>query len=312
MALAPDFVKRIELTYGEAGAAWVARLPEVLAAAAAQWGVRIGAPFPGIAYNFVAPAVRDDGTEVVVKAGVPRPELHHEIVALRVYGGHGAVRLLGALPEHGAFLLEYVRPGTPIFDLDDDVRATAAMADVTRQLHAAQTRPDGPSWADDAFPTVAVWAEGVDRLRARFGGGSGPFPEALVAMAEGLFGELLPSQAAPVLLHGDLHHWNVVSAERAPWLAIDPQGVVGEPAYEVGAWLRNPFDELLRMADPVEITRRRLDQFADLLGFDRARMWGWGVAQAVLSACWDLEDGDPKWAQQWIRVAEVIEAAKPG
>jgi streptomycin 6-kinase len=59
-------------------------------------------------------------------------------------------------------------------------------------------------------------------------------PRELVATAVSLFNELLPSQSEPVLLHGDLHHWNILRATRVPWLALDPKGVVGEPAYEVG------------------------------------------------------------------------------
>ena len=101
--------------------------------------------------------------------------------------------------------------------------------------------------------------------------------------------------AEPMLLHGDLHHDNILSAERQPWLAIDPKGIVGEPAYEVGALLRNPWSVLLDMPQPGRILARRVDQLAEELGFDRARIVGWGIAQAVLSAWWCLEDHYPGW-----------------
>jgi streptomycin 6-kinase len=118
--------------------------------------------------------------------------------------------------------------------------------------------------------------------------------------------------AEAVLLHGDLHHFNILAAERQPWLAIDPKGVVGEPAYEVGPLLLNPWPQLLKMPRPRQILARRVDQarssaLAAELGFDRTRLVGWGVAQAVLSAWWSIEDGASGWSYA-IRVAELLAA----
>ena len=306
-----SFAARIRGAFGEAGAAWIERLPSVLDEAALRSGLRILPPFPHMLFNFVAPAVDAGGGRVVVKAGVPRPQLLHEIVALQVYDGRGAVRVIDAWAEHGIFLLEWLEPGVPILEMADDVAATAICAGIVRELTEAGHAYELPVWVG-SFPTVAEWSQGLDRLRARFDGGTGPLPSELVTLAERLYAELLSSEEGAVLLHGDLHHVNILSAERAPWLAIDPQGVLGEPAYEVGAWLRNPFEELLRMADPVRVTRRRIDQFRDLLGLDRERVWGWAVAQTVLSAVWDLEDGDPVWSTAWVSVAEMLSVARPG
>jgi streptomycin 6-kinase len=147
-----------------------------------------------------------------------------------------------------------------------------------------------PVPSENSFPTVAEWAQGLGRLRQEFDGGTGPFVPKLVEAAESLFADLLPSQVEPVLLHGDLHHWNILRATRAPWLALDPKGVVGEPAYEVGAWLRNPIDRLADWPNLKRIQARRIDQFAEMLSLDRQRLVGWGIAQAVLSAWWSYED----------------------
>ncbi len=149
---------------------------------------------------------------------------------------------------------------------------------------------------EHSFPSAAKWAAGLKRLRAHFGGGTGPFPAALVERAEALFAELLASMAEPVLLHGDLHHDNILSAERQSWLALDPKGVVGEPAYEVGALLRNPMPGIFSVPGLEQVLARRVDQLSDELGFDRQRIWGWGVAQAVLSAWWSYEDHGRGWA----------------
>jgi streptomycin 6-kinase len=132
-------------------------------------------------------------------------------------------------------------------------------------------------------------------FRFHDGGGCGPFPAALLEEAESLFAELSASMAGPVLLHGDLHQDNILAASREPWLAIDPKGLIGEPAYEVGALLHNPLPDLLEAPQPACVLRRRVDQLAAELGFDRARIRGWGVAQAVLAAWWTVEDHGHPW-----------------
>ena len=124
-----------------------------------------------------------------------------------------------------------------------------------------------------------------------------------------LFAELIGSMGAPVLLHGDLHHENILAAEREPWLALDPKGVVGEAEYEVGALLRNRLPEQLAAPETGRILARRVAQLAEELGFDRTRLRGWGLAQAVLSAWWSYEDHGHGWEGAMV-VAEHLSALK--
>ena len=241
----------------------------------------------------------------MLKVGVPGPELLSEVEALRLFGGRGAARLVAADARSGALLLERVEPGAPLVALceEDDAAATSAAAGVMKKLWR-------PAPEVHNFPTAAGWGEGLVRLREHFGGGTGPFPRRLFEEAETLFAELLASAAVPVLTHGDLHHGNVLAATRDPWLAIDPKGLVAEPAYEVGALLRNPMPQLLRRPDPVRVTERRIAQLSDELGFERARVRGWGLAQAVLSEWWGIEDTG-ELGEWGCAAAEVIAAAAP-
>jgi streptomycin 6-kinase len=112
-----------------------------------------------------------------------------------------------------------------------------------------------------------------------------------------------------VLLHGDLHQDNILAATRRPWLAIDPKGVVGEPAYETAACLHNPQPQLLNMPQPGRVLARRVDQLAEELNLDRARVRGWGLAQAVLAAWWGVEDGGHVWDAA-LGCAELLAAIK--
>jgi streptomycin 6-kinase len=285
-------------TFGDAGVQWVQRLPDIVAEWGRRWTLHIGPPLPNLSYNYLAPARRADGTDVVLKLGVPNAELACEIDALRAYGGRGSVQLLAADPGAGALLLERLVPGTTLIEVVDDEEATRVAASVMRQLW----RPVPP---EHRFPTVERWAAGLKRLRLRFQGRSGPLPPSLVDRAEWLFAHLLASSDAPVLLHGDLHHENILRAQRQPWLSIDPKGVVGEPAYEAGALLRNIEPRLLIRPHPESVVARRVGVLAQELGVGRVRLLQWGLAQAVLAAWWCIEDGVGGW-DGFVQAAELM------
>jgi streptomycin 6-kinase len=298
MMIPQPFAQAMVELYGDDGRAWLNRLPHLLADCAQRWSLQIGPPFTPLSYNYVAPAVRADGREVVIKAGVINPELLCEAAALRQYGGRGVARLLDADEAQGVMLLERLRPGTMLAALPDDDEATRVAAALMRQLW----RPVPP---DHPFPTVAQWAQGLSRLRRHFSGGSGPFPEALVATAEALFTELLAATTEPRLLHGDLHHNNILAAERQPWLAIDPKGVVGDRGYEVGALLRNRLPQPFNRATAGPILARRRALLAEMLALAPEAITGWGVAHCVLSAWWRYEDHGHGW-EEALGCAELL------
>lgn len=275
------FGQTMREVYGEAGSEWIARLPALVAECAHRWSLVIGEPF-ALSYNYVVSAKTVGGDRVVLKLGFPCRELFSETAALRVYAGDGAVRLRDADESLGAMLLDHLDPGTELNASADDVQATVAAAKVMRALWK-------PVPVQHQFPSIQDWGRGFARLRDRFGGGTGPFEARVVDEAQELFESLAATSAEPVVLHGDLHHGNILRSGDG-WLAIDPKGVIGEPAYEAGALLRNPHPWLWDQPDPVAITARRLDLLSAALGFDRERLRGWAIAQAVLSAWWTFED----------------------
>ncbi len=302
MTIIPDeFKDAMVALHGDKGRIWLDRLPSILADCATKWGLTIGEPF-SLSYHYVAAAIDSDGTPVVIKACSPSGEFAHELEALRLFDGHGMARLLNCDMENEVMLLERLLPGTILKVVEDDEQATSIAASVMRKMWR-------PAPERHSFPTVADWGKGFERLRKYYNGGCGPFPCELLEEAETLFHELTSSMAEPALLHGDLHHDNILAAQREPWLAIDPKGLIGEPVYETGAWLRNPIDQLLRWPHPEHILARRIDQFAEELGMDRARIRGWGLSQAILSVWWNVEDFGRVW-QDGITCAVLLAAIK--
>jgi streptomycin 6-kinase len=199
------------------------------------------------------------------------------------YAGHGSVRAIAH--DEGAVLLERAMPGTPLSALVRDGRddeATGILCEVARKLHAKPS-PAGT-------PRLADWADAFARYRRRQP--HALLPSALLSEAEREFFELCRSQGPSVLLHGDLHHDNILFDEARGWLAIDPKGVAGEREFEPAMALKNPEGCEAFFCRP-DIMLRRIDAMSDLLNLDRSRVLRWNFAQAMLSTLWMVEDGFP-------------------
>ena len=125
-------------------------------------------------------------------------------------------------------------------------------------------------------------------MRKLFNGGAGPLDKNLVDRAEGSVRDFFIENHHPVLMHGDFHHYNILSSERG-WLVIDPKGVIGPAGYEVGPFMLNPWKKL---SDGISrpLISRRVDILHEHLGFERERILEWSLAHAILSAWWGIED----------------------
>lgn len=299
----PDsFISRITGTYPEKGDAWLQALPDLLQDIQREWDLTILPPPLPLSYHYVVPCRTRDSQQAILKLGVPHQELTREINALQHFRGNGAVRLMKAQTDKGAMLLERLQPGHTLLAVDDPHQAAAIAADVAKNLWSPP--PSGQS-----FPTLARWGEGLDRLQNTSRYGSLPFPRQIVERAESAFHDLLETSSEPVLLHGDLHHRNILRGRDA-WLAIDPKGVIGEPAYEAGAFLRNPMPEILEWDQFQNLTKRRLDIFQKRCGLPRQRMLYWAFAQCVLAAWWSYQESDPVW-KSWMVIAHQFHNMLP-
>jgi streptomycin 6-kinase len=196
--------------------------------------------------------------------------------------------------------------------LEDDEEATHIAARVMQKIWrpldtlGAASLPEDSQGQDPALRCLirlSDWFGGLRRLRAAFDGGTGPFNEKLVQRVERSVKDFLDENHRPVLMHGDFHHYNILSSERG-WLVIDPKGVLGPAGYEVGPFLLNPWGDLSQLADHRRKTRKRIDILHEHLGFERERIREWGVAHAILSSWWSFEShSDWKYAS---RYAEVL------
>lgn len=301
MTITEVMARNVVGAWGDDGARWLASLPSTLSRLARDWRLVVGAPYE-LSYHYVCAVICEDGTPAVLKLGVPSATaLAEETAALAVFAGRGAARLLRAEPDRGAVLLELVSPGWRVRDLvpQRDSEATSAVVSVMRRLHIAP--PPGC-----AIPPVLAQANAFDAYAAAHGT-SGPLPLDLVVRAGGLMRELCASAAQQVVLHGDLHHDNVLRATREPWLAIDPHGVVGDPGYEVASLLFNP-DPDNRDEALTALVAARVEQLADELAMPLDRVVAWGFVKSVMSDVWTAEAWTP--GATWSPASRALDVAR--
>jgi streptomycin 6-kinase len=257
---------------GEGRGGWLDLLPGLVAEAAARWSLTLGPPFePGGVTAWVAPAHRPGGDDLVLKVVWPHEDATHEAAGLRAWAGRGAVRLhaVARLDGAEALLLERCRPGDPLSALPEPEQ-DVVVAGILRRLWSASV-PVGAG-----IPTLAAmcdrWAGEFERKAAA---GNGPLDAGLTRTALDVFRSLPSTAGDRVLLATDLHAGNVLSAERHPWLAIDPKPHLGDPAYDATQHMLNCDGRL--QADPGALA----DRMAGLLGLDRARVGLWLFARCV-------------------------------
>ncbi|MHB8779643.1 MAG: aminoglycoside phosphotransferase family protein, partial [Anaerolineales bacterium] len=179
MNLPPDFIKTIQNVFGEEGREWLTQLPDLIARASERWGLTEIQPVPSLSYNFVAfakqessPFGRGQGEgDVVLKIGVPNNELKSEMAALGLFDGNGACQLLDCDEERGFFLLERLKPGTMLAELEDDDERTHIAADVMqrlwRNLESGSLLPNIQQQAVELhkFIRLSDWFDGLKNIR---------------------------------------------------------------------------------------------------------------------------------------------------
>lgn len=281
---------------GEKGKKWLKNIPTLVKDFEKKWGLKVSPPFE-LSYNYVASTLREDGTPAVLKIGFPKDrQFQSEINALEVFGGRGAVKLLEADRDAAVILIDQVLPGTPLSSVKDDDEATRIIASVIRTLIR-------PLPEKSKFISISEWTREVsDFLKNPPKDTLIPLP--LVKKANDTFEELIATSADPVLVHGDLHHDNILKSDKEGWVAIDPKGIASEREYETAAMIRNPYNKLRNTPDLTDLLRKRIQILSAELNFNPKRIRKWGFAQSVLSGVWN--DQGVKNSEHSIMIAQIL------
>jgi streptomycin 6-kinase len=195
---------------------------------------------------------------------------------LHWWDGEGAVRVYAL--EDDAVLMERVEGQRSLVEMarhGDDDEATRILCAATDKLH----RPRGK--ALPKAPTLHEWFEPLAPAAAERGG--------LLARADEAARHLLATPHDVVLLHGDIHHGNILDGGVQGWLAIDPKGLLGERTFDYANILRDPDGEVALRPGRL---RRQVTVIAEAARVERRRLLQWVLAFCGLSAAWIYADGE--------------------
>jgi len=319
-----------------AGAAdWIEDLPELVAGLERDWQITVGRPYDDATEAFVARATLAGGspadgtlaggslaggtpaggslaggTPAVLKLMIPRPGEHarREIAVLRLTEGDGCVRLLRSDLPRGAMLLE--RLGRPLERLGLPMRRRHEI------LCAAARRVWRPA-AGCGLPTGAGkgrWL--IDYITATWTELGRPCSERAVdhALACAARRVAAHDDERAVLVHGDVHQWNVLEAPgdvhrwnalEAPggFKLVDPDGLLAEAEYDLGIVMRE---------DPVELmrgdARGRARWLARRCGLDATAIWEWGVVERVSTGLLCTSVGLQPAGREMLAAADYVAA----
>lgn len=290
---------------------WLERLPKLADGILDEWQLRLdGSPKHGHTSLVLPVRNRDDAPAVLKLTFDGDDESAHESLALTHWAGHGAVRLLRADPGRRVLLLERLS--------DRDLRSVPASeaCEIVAGLYPLLHRPALPKLVR-LSRYVRRWLEALGELSR-----DAPIPRRLVEQALSNGHDLVAndlgtdSDHGAVIVHGDLHYENVLGAERAAWLAIDPKPMAGDRHYEPAPMLWNRWSEVVQAGDMRGEILRRLYTIVDAAGLEEQRTRDWVLVRLVLNAHWTIEaaqqanrpltSAERDWITRCITIAKAV------
>ncbi|NGO13703.1 kinase, partial [Streptomyces sp. HC44] len=258
---------------------WLEKLPEAAQQAVALRELTVErVQVPGGRSSLVLLVRLPDGTPAVLKLAPPRARPESERAALAHWDGRGAVRLLessgppGPSGIGGVLLLERLHPDVSVRSLPE----AKSMLEAAGTLRRLWVEP--PAW--HTFETVAErTGRQAEAMRASVDAEALPLVDAALAARDALL--VAPPESR--LLHGTFRQSKVLAGERSPWLAVGPDPVVGECAFDLARLIRDRVEDLIASPSGAATTRRRVKRLAESLDVDQERLRGWTLFRAVES-----------------------------
>jgi streptomycin 6-kinase len=265
---------------GAAGARFVSELPTLVDTFVDRWQLTVSGPAMHGMVALVVPVKRPDGFPAVVKFQLRDEETVGEAIALRMWDGDGAVKLLGYDESTGTMLLERLDSSmsaaieSGAITVRDGIVIIAELLARLTSVHA----PTGMRRLED------IAGQMLDDLPYALSCVDGDEDRRLLAVCGDAVTDVV-HEAGDQLLHWDLHFDNVLTSHRQPWLAIDPKPLAGDPGFDLLPAIDNLFD-----ADEV---LWRFDAMTEIIGLDRERAKVWTLGRVLQNALWDIEDHRP-------------------
>ena len=275
---------------------WLASLPATVARLCAKWSIELDPVIPETSMTLVLLGHSAVLGPVVIKSSPLADEFRAEATALALAAGDNVSRLYDVDFERSAMVTERIVPGTQLRDVpmaDED--ATRLAAETVCTMWRPVPNPVGLHPLRLWMRALFSWSPRPDRLATD-----------LVEHAQAVGSSLLANSARDCLLHGDFQHHNLLQRASGDWVIIDPKGLIGDPGFDIAAWMYNPPGVSAR-DDYLAVAKRRIAICAEVWSMDQQELTAWAFVGAVLSACWSAGEPAPDaWLHHSVRVAEQL------
>ncbi len=208
------------------------------------------------------------------------------------WNGKGAAKVLAHVD--GVLLLERATGTQSLADMsraEQDERACRIICHAARQLHVE------PNASAPALTPLEHWFRDLALAGQIYGG--------VMRRCAQAANKVLSVPQDVAVLHGDLHHGNVLDFAESGWLAIDPKGLLGERGFDYANIFTNP--DLATPGIGIAVDPQRFIQRVNIVSeaarLERERLLLWIAAWCGLSSAWFLQDGGS--ATITLRVAEL-------
>lgn len=293
LVLPSQFISNIIAANPVNGKQWIQNLPNLIEGLCLQWDCKLESLMPALSYSLVAKVKRiRTGESAVLKVTPPGSTIQMEIKWLSQFKNISP-HLIHWDESRSAFLMEECKPGSALVDYlktNNDESVTQIICETIRTLYSFRNH-------DTSFKHLSELIPDLSSL-------SGIADPSLLSKAVSLFRDLTQDRSEDILLHGDLHHGNLIRHGES-WKVIDPHGYMGDPAFEVGAFIYNPIDSFPRDRSLTQILESRLSIMVEQLPFDAKRIRSWAFCKTMLSAAWYAQDFKRKVESQ-LKIASIL------
>ncbi len=296
MQLPTNFKTNITNTFGMQGKIWLEKLPNLFDYAKNKWKLKRIIATDNLSFNYIVYSFSQLlNSDVVVKISPGKKEFNNEKLTLLYFQGVGINRLLDYDDNYNILLLEKIGKSITLKSLfpHNENESIEQTAKIIQTLHSSN-KP----FNQNDYPSVTELAKVLNNFTHP------QIPSDLIYLAHNLVNQLLYNRQS-YLLHGDLHHENILQTNDGAWKSIDPKGIVGNIAYEVAAYIRNPVPEIIQQSNLQQILNNRIKKFSELLELDQKLLIQYSYLATILAVIWNIEDNGLYW-QDWLKISLLL------
>lgn len=250
---------------------------------ASKWNLTNYQIIPSYSANLIFKCFSETFGNVVLKIGDPSSgEILKEFNTLCQYNGSKFCRVFNADIENGVILEECVLPGNPLRDENSLEKRLSVFCPLYKGLHFAPTQAE-------LYPTYTEWVNRITDYMSK----RQDCKELYLHMkkARDIYLSLSTLYTQKVLLHGDLHHDNILLGKDGGYVIIDPKGVIGDPIFDVPRFILNEFGE-----EKDKLTYKKINYIICFLeknlnipdNIIRQCLY----VKTLMAVCWCIEDGE--------------------